>query len=511
MKGSVVQYYPETIPAFKGNPIIECLRPRVRTTEIIRELAVRPEYHPTDRDGSPEDRGMLTQTLLRLYQPCEKDIDIYTKVERCIRWGYADRNPLSPRFIRQQQHEYRANQQNAEFIQYTQSYPTTSGFALLGISGLGKSTTLRRVLSRYPQVIRHESYHGIPFNETQITYIHMDAPNDGSLKGLCGAFFEQIDALLGTDYFSQYDEKRTTLNKMRIAMARIARTYHLGIIVIDEIQALCVAKDESIPIKTLNFLVTLVNTIGVPVILVGTPRALSFLQKEFQQAKRACGQGDALWEHMQNDDTWRMFVTAIWKYQYTRKPVELSEEILDALYEEAVGIPFLAVNIYKLVQEYAIYSGEETFTARSFHTIASQKMRLTLEMRRALLSGKDVNLHRYLDLTPFKIKDFQQTVQQDINPPEPPAPDPEVVCKPDIREQAVLTLLGLGLDRPTATKHVNRSLARLPGCTHSTILARDAYDDHLRTSSLGAVPAPSVSPRLGSSYAENLSGGFIGL
>ena len=511
MTGQAVQYYPETIPAFKGNPIIECLRPRVRTTEIIKELAVRPEYKPTDRDGSPEDRGMLTQTLLRLYQPCEKDIDIYTKVERCIRWGYADRNPLSPRFIRQQQHEYRANQQNAESIQYTQSYPTTSGFALLGISGLGKSTTLRRVLSRYPQVIRHESYHGIPFNETQITWIHMDAPNDGSLKGLCGAFFEQIDAILGTDYFAQYDEKRTTLNKMRIAMARIARTYHLGIIVIDEIQALCVARDESIPIKTLNFLVTLVNTIGVPVILVGTPRALSFLQKEFQQAKRACGQGDALWEHMQNDDTWRMFVTAIWKYQYTRKPVELTEEILNALYEEAVGIPFLAVNIYKLVQEYAIYSGEETFNAGSFHIIASRKMRLTLEMRRALLSGKEVNLHQYLDLTPFKIKDFHQAVQQDINPPEPPAPDPEIVCTPDVREQAVLTLLGLGLDRPTAIKHVNRSLARIPGCTHATILARDAYDDYLRTSSQGAVPAPSISPCLGSNYAENLSGGFVGL
>jgi len=61
MTGQAVQYYPETIPAFKGNPIIECLRPRVRTTEIIKELAVRPEYKPTDRDGSPEDRGMLTQ------------------------------------------------------------------------------------------------------------------------------------------------------------------------------------------------------------------------------------------------------------------------------------------------------------------------------------------------------------------------------------------------------------------------------------------------------------------
>lgn len=511
MTGSTVTYHPETIPAFKGNPCIECLPTRVKTSEVISKLAYRPEYDPKVREDSPEDRGMMTQILLRLFQPCEKDIDIYNKIERCIRWGYADRNPLSPRFIRQQQHEYRADQQNAESIPYTQSCPTTSGFAILGISGLGKSTTLHRVLGRYPQVVRHESYNGIPFNETQITYIHMDAPNDGSLKGLCGAFFEQIDMLLGTDYFTQYDEKRTTLNKMRINMARIARTYHLGIIVIDEIQALCVAKDESIPIKTLNFLVTLVNTIGVPVVLVGTPRALSFLQKEFQQAKRASGQGDALWEHMDNDDTWRLFVKAIWKYQYTKETVELTDEILDALYDEAVGVPFLAVNIYKLVQEYAIYTGKETFDASTFHTIASQKMKLTLKMRKALLSGEEVNLRRYLDLTSFKIKDFQQAIQQDINPPEPPPPDPEETPKPDIREQAILTLLGLGLNRPAAMKYVNRALAKFPGCTLPSTLARDAYDDHLRSSSLGAVPGPSLENCLGNNYAENLSKGFVGL
>lgn len=509
MSCSALQYHPETIPAFKGNPVIECLPPRVKTTEVIKELADRPDYSESDRDRSPEDRGMLVQNLLRLYQPCEKDIDIYNKVERCIRWGYADRNPFSTQFVQQQQLEFSAQNRGEGFAQYTRSYHTTNGFALLGISGLGKSTTLRHVLGRYPQVIRHKRYNGIPFNETQITWIHMDCPEDGSLKGLCAGFLEQVDNLLGTDYFFQYAEKRVTLNKMRIAMARIARNYHLGVIVIDEIQNLCVAKDQSIPIKTLNFLVTLVNTIGVPVILVGTPRALTFLQKEFQQAKRASGQGDALWEHMQNDHTWRMFVIAIWKYQYTKQRVELTDKMVDALFEEAVGIPFLAVNIYKLVQEYAIHSGEETFTSRSFHTIASQKMKLTLEMRKSLLSGKDINLQQYLDLTPFRADDFKQTITQDINPPEPDAPVP--VPKPDLREMAVQALLAFGLDRPNAISHVNRVLARFPSCSHSSILAREAYNDFLLNQDKEKIVSTSVKKMLSGSYAENLSSGFIGL
>lgn len=505
-----VLYNPETLEMFKGNPLIEVLPPRADTTEIIRRLTHREPYEEEEvRNKSPEDRGMLVQTLMRLYQPAMREVDIYHKIDRCIRWGYADRNPLSPQFIRQQQHEYAAQSRNQEFIRYTQSYPTTNGFALLGTSGLGKSTTIRRILGCYPQVVRHTCYQGQPFNETQISWIHMDCPNDGSLKGLCGAFFEQVDSLLGTDYFSQYDEKRATLNKMRIAMARIARTYHLGVIVIDEIQALAVAKDESVPVKTLNFLVSLVNTIGVPVILVGTPRALAFLQKEFQQAKRASGQGDALWEHMENDIEWRRFVKAIWKYQYTRKKVELADQLIDALYEEAIGIPFLAVSIYKLVQEFAIYSGKETFTAQSFHTIASQKMRLTREMRAALRSGKEINLQQYLDLTPFKLEDFKQAAES-INPPEPPAPAP--IAKPDLREATIQALLTFGITRPEGMKLVNRAIAKNPSCTHSTILAREAYSLYLQAST-AQIPLPASSsdlPALSSSYAENKANGFIG-
>ncbi len=503
-------YHPEKLHQFQGNPLIEALPPRGTDAEIILQLQHRPEYSEEDRLRPSEDRSMLVQVLSRIFQPCEKDIDIYRKIERCIRWGYVDRNPFNQGFIRQQQHEYKAQLLKSGSIHYTQSYPTTSGFALLGSSGLGKSTTLRHVLNRYPQVIQHSCYHDIPFNETQITWIHMDCPNDGSLKSLCSGFFEQIDTLLGTNYAEQYNKKRNTLDTMRIAMARLARTYHLGILCIDEIQALCVAKDASIPVKTLNFLVTLVNTIGVPVVLVGTPRALSFLQKEFQQAKRACGQGDALWEHMENDDTWRMFVKSIWKYQYTRNRVELTDEMVNALFEEAIGIPFLAVNIYKLVQEYAICSGEETFTPRSFHAIASQKMRLTLEMRKALLSGKDINLQQYLDLTPFRINDFRKAVQQDINPPEPPPPAP--VSQPDIREQSVLALLAFGITRPIATVHVNRVLARNPGCTHSAIVAREAYADFLAASSTKMDSAfPTAERALSVGYTENLSSGFIGL
>lgn len=206
-----------------------------------------------------------------------------------------------------------------------------------------------------------------------------------------------------------------------------------------------------------------------------------------------------------------MFVKAIWKYQYTRQHIALTDEMYDALYKEAVGIPFLAVNIYKLVQEYAIYSGNETFTLKSFHDVASRKMRLTLEMRRALLSGKDINLQQYLDLTPFKASDFMETITTDIDPPEPPAP--ESVKKHDIFELAIQALLSFGIDRPSASRHVGRILSKNPRYTHSSIVAREAYSDYLKcleTSKATSIETDDM-PSLANGYDKNLALGAIGL
>lgn len=60
--------------------------------------------------------------------------------------------------------------------------------SLIGCSGSGKSTTLNRILATYPQVIFHEKY-----NFTQIVYLKLDCPHDGSLKNLCYHFFRAID------------------------------------------------------------------------------------------------------------------------------------------------------------------------------------------------------------------------------------------------------------------------------------------------------------------------------
>ena len=465
-------YRNEDLPIFQNHPCIEALPEPFEPNQAIRKLMIRPEYSEEDRKRSVAKRRLLTQNLARLHQPLSREVDIFSAIDRCIRWGYVDRNPLTPEFIAQLSSCYKAAARGLTLRNLHEYHPHTYGFSILGISGIGKSTTVETILSFYPQVIRHTNYRGIPLSLTQITWVKLDCTPDGSLKGLCLAFFQKLDELTGcTSYYQQY-QNRCTLDNMILKMAHLVKVFHVGLIVLDELQNLCTATKD-IPAKVLNFFVTLVNTIGVPVVMIGTPKALSILQSEFQQAKRGSGQGDALWERMKNDQEWDMFCRSIWEYQYTQTNVPFTPEMRNALYAEAQGIPFLAVHIYKLVQEDAILSGREKFTPKDFRRVATEKMGLTKPMRDALRIGKDVDLQQFLDIAPFSLKDYSDNYSVAAETKNPVKVPP---VKPNIQEAAIVTMLGMGLSYSDANSCVSWAIAKLANCTVPSHIAQTAYE-----------------------------------
>lgn len=450
-------YRRENIEDFLFNPLIEALPEPLEPADIITTLMTGAPYSRTDREGSVSRRLLLTQRIAQFHQPMAWDADIFNRIDRSIRWGYAERNPLLSGYAYELSMIDTVFTGRGNFAYMKTYHPHTYGFSILGISGIGKTTTIEGILSLYPQVIHHQSYHHIPFILDQIVWLKLDCPCDGSLKGLCLDFFRSIDSLLDTEYCYQYGTKHTTLDRMLTAMTKLCSTYSIGLLVIDEIQSLCTAA-KGVPQKVLNFLVRLVNTIGVPVITIGTPKALSILQDEFQQAKRGSGQGDALWERMKEDGVWDVFCRALWVYQYTGKDIPLTDEMKAALYYESQGIAFIAVHLYKLVQEDAILSGKESFTADDLHRIASKKMRLTEPMRTAMRNGTEVDLRQYVDITPFSSSDYADNYSvaaESVSPAKEPVVPPEI----SIQEEAVYTLMGMGLDHGQAESYVYRILA----------------------------------------------------
>lgn len=467
-RGRAVQaaYREPEIDAYIGNPFQEALPPHLTTDQAILRLKYYPEFRESHRKASNEIRNQLIQNSMRFFTPLDIHIDLYRRFSNLIRVGYLGRNPLFA-----SSRKKKTLQLNT-FDQYGDQYEpaqdeissTAAGFNLAGISGIGKSFSINRILNLFPQVIHHGNYRGRDFTHSQLVWIKIDCPFDGNPRGLCISFFKTVDAILGTTYKNKYVKDKRIQDELLSDMVTVAGNHYVGVLVIDEIQRLSLAKSGGAN-KLLNFFDQLVDEIGVPVVLVGTYKALEVLSIQFSYMRRGTGQGDLIWDRMENDKQWQVFVKTLFKAQYTRKSfsagdqIPLSKEdqgrgkapqtLSDVLYEETQGITDLAVKVYMFAQERAIDTGTEIVNAQIIRSVAKDKFGMLRDVLKALKYGDKRALYRFEDVYPVAFKDYLVTL------PEQSKPDIEVVGKfgslPDVQ-----ATLEESSNVPTETENSNR-------------------------------------------------------
>jgi hypothetical protein len=424
-RGRIVKasYSESSIPGYKGNPYIEALPSIWSKEEVISLLQRYPEYQEEHRAWPTELRVHLIRSVLKFFEVLPRHIDLEQRISCTIRTGYEARNPRLPdawRQIRDKVESLKsalASQEGAEIeelladfsLQPADPEMTATGFAFIGISGIGKTTSLKNILAQYPQVIIHSRYDDEDFHRVQVVWLKLECPFDGSIKGLCLNFFQALDSLLGTNYYEHYGRKgRATVDEMLQSMARVSLLHGIGVLVIDEIQHLNEAKSGGAR-RMLNFLVQLVNTVGMPVIPVGTYKATPILGGEFRQARRSAGQGDLFWYAMKEDDTWQLFLESLWMYQYTKSPCLLTPELSHTLYDLSQGITDLAVKVYMLAQVRAITRGDdESLSDALIRSVAYDSLRLANPILEALRSGDILELQKVDDVLPIDIEPFIQ-------------------------------------------------------------------------------------------------------
>jgi hypothetical protein len=270
-------------------------------------------------------------------------------------------------------------------------------------------------------------------------------------------FFEAVDRAAGTNYFDLYIKRGSTINILMKRMEQIARLHCVGVLVIDEIQHLTLAKSGGSE-KMLNFLVTLVNKIGIPVVLIGTTRAMNILQSEFRQARRSSGhQGDLLWDRMKNDTSWDIFVSTMWKNQWTKHVVPINDEFKAALYNESQGIVDIAVKLYAMAQIRAIGMQKDTFTPRDIHKVASEKLGLVKPALDALRSSDKKRIAAIGDIAPISIDDYYSAYSAML----PPTTENITLKRNEtsLAEQAMLKLMELDVEPINAKKLVGKVMA----------------------------------------------------
>jgi len=397
-------YHPQEIKSYQGNPLIEALPPIFDLNDAFRLLSVIPDYAEEERLLPLHLRFHQILNLEDVFVPLNNTLELEQKFSRLLRRGYVGRNPKSKKHVQflKEMHNCIVNKKQLSISLDNRS--KASSISILGLPGTGKTTSMDRILDQYPQVIIHP----YPFGITQIVWLKLNCPHDGSIKTLCLNFFMKIDEKIGTRYFDNY--KRSNNSTLVIQMAHTARIHGVGAIFLDEVQNLLAGSGEAKE-EILNFLVTLVNEVGIPLVLIGNMKAKTLLQRDLRQGRRSSGQGDMLWSQLDNDVNWEIVMTAIWRYQWTKSRIPLNKEFIDMFYNESQGIPDVAVKLYILTQSHVISNGDEEFSPSLIPQIVNKYMNNIKPFMDALKSGDPRKIIKYEDLVYF---DVEKVIQKQI-------------------------------------------------------------------------------------------------
>jgi hypothetical protein len=388
------------IPEYQGNPLLEALPPITDASQTLDLLTNLPRYHPDERKHPVELRLHYLDRLFDIVQAQPEHLRVATTVSRLIRHGYKSRNPLLPAFAA---HAYQLATRNSELVRPPPHFAKCrSGAYITGLSGIGKSTITEKILATYPQTIVHDKYQDKQFTQSQVVWLKLDCPHDGSQKQLCLSFFSALDQALdgATDYFDQNVTRRTGVEGYIPTMHRLSHSYHLGLLVIDELQHLTSAPRGG-ETKTLNLLVNIMNGIGVPILLLGTSESAGIFTKTFRNARRVSFAGPIILDRYSRDDPrFRLLLETLWHYQWTQKAVPLDEDMVDAMYDESQAVTDVVIAVYMMNQQLAITEGDETFTPQDVRGTISAHFPILAPALDALRRGDRQAYEQFRELMP---------------------------------------------------------------------------------------------------------------
>ena len=398
-------YKVQALSEYSKNPFIEALPPIFSEDNVLERFMVTPRITQQEKQSETNIRYHVLKRVKNFIQPLPIHFEVERRLSTLIRRGYLARNPLDKTFLERIRvlHQLREDEEEAhkyidERLNYLRS--TADSLSIIGISGIGKTTAIERLLLMYPQVIKHEKYEGLPFNRTQIVWLKIDCPYDGSLSTLCKSFFKAIDNLLGTRYLEKYGYLNRVTSTMLLHMTSLASMYGIGVLVIDEIQHLLHSKNDQE--EMLNFFVTLSNTVGIPTVLIGTSKAQQLFKGNFRQARRAASEGAIIWDRMAADsEEWEFFLETLWELQCLKTRSDLTEDMKKSFYEECQGITSVAVNMFILSQERALFdesNEEERLTPRVLKKTAKEDMKIIQPMLNALRKNDLNAMYKYEDI-----------------------------------------------------------------------------------------------------------------
>lgn len=362
----VAAHYTEQInPKNRENPFIEALPDRIDIDSFIDTLNSEPPKDLKFKQLPAEDRLELVQQIKPdFWLPFPAHYDKYRNLYSMIKLGYQSRNPLQAIYNRQfavgLDNIFKAGVDD-QGRNLAGNVHTAQSLVEIAINGFGKSQIYERMLNQlFPKVIHHNKYHERLITTTQLVWLKVECPYNKSVGTFIKSFYAEVDKALGTAFYEKWGERPGTIDKHVMRMIQVASQVNLGVLVIDEIQKIQSAYSGGKE-NMIDFITQLVNTLGIPTILIGSFKALYLFKDSLANTRRGIPNGfsENISGHMIEESwEWEYFIENLWEQQYTLTYTELTPALCKAMYFYSMGIPDFAVKLFMHVQSKAIVQGE---------------------------------------------------------------------------------------------------------------------------------------------------------
>lgn len=340
--------------------IIRILPPMKSGYELLSALEVLPEYDNAICAADVPVRLMALSDLYRVYVPSQMSLEIYSKLYLALLRSLQKKGTKLA--VQQQNQNFKAIMQQ----EYSGIMGGSDSFTIIGASGIGKSSAISRAITLITEnrIIEVEN----PYTKI-IPCICVQCPFDSSVKGLLLEVLRKVDEAIDSNYYQNALRARATTDMLIGSVSQVALN-HIGLLVVDEIQNVCSSKNGK---SLVGMLTQLINNSGISICMVGTPESAVFFEQAMQLARRSLG---LRYDVMEYGNSFKMFCEVLYSYQYVKQRTEITDAIMEWLYEHTSGNISVVVSLLHDAQEIAILNGKEALNLESLNEAFQQRLSL---------------------------------------------------------------------------------------------------------------------------------------
>lgn len=377
---------------------IESMLPKMKSgDELLKALEIKTDYDASIRKENMAVRLMKLSDIYNVYVPSKMTEEIYYKLY--LAFVHSMRKKTTRKAVLQQNENHKAIMAQ----EYRGIIGGADSLLIAGTSGIGKSTAISRAISLISDKGVMEL--DMPYSFI-IPCIVVQCPFDSSVKNLLLEILRKVDEQIGSHYYQNAIRARATTD-MLLGMVSQVSLNHVGLLVIDEIQNVVNSKNGR---GLVGMLTQLINDSGISICMIGTPESAMFFQSSDYLARRSLG---LQYQAMAYEEDFHNICKVFYSYQYVKHDTELTETIIEWLYEHSAGIVSNIVVLFHDAQEIAIMDGTEKLNLNSLNKAYKNRMALLHDyIAPSIQKGKSTTTIKKKANRIYKMKEVQDSIEE---------------------------------------------------------------------------------------------------